>query len=99
MRTGPVGNGGHHDRMPETTATRLLRLLPLLTSRPAWRGDELAEALGVTTRTVRPHIERLRDLGYLVAATPGSHGAYPRRAANGLPAPRVRDDHAHPAPS
>jgi len=80
--------------MPETTATRLLRLLPLLTSRPAWRGDELAEALGVTTRTVRRDIERLRDLGYLVAATPGSHGGYSLRAGNGLPPLLLDDDSA-----
>jgi predicted DNA-binding transcriptional regulator YafY len=31
------------------TAGRLLRLLPLLTARPNWRGDELAARLGVTT--------------------------------------------------
>lgn len=94
MRTGSVRNGGHHERMPETTATRLLRLLPLLTSRPAWRGDELAEAFGVTTRTVRRDVERLRDLGYPVAATPGSHGGYSLRAGNGLPPLLLDDDSA-----
>src|ERR1035437_1900003 len=94
MRTGSVRNGGHHDRMPETTATRLLRLLPLLTSRPAWRGEELAEALGVTPRTVRRDVERLRDLGYPVAATPGSHGGYSLRAGNGLPPLLLDDDSA-----
>ena len=35
------------------TAGRLLRLLPLLTARPNWRGDELAARLGVTTHTIR----------------------------------------------
>src|ERR1035441_2307387 len=94
MRTGSVRNGGHHDRMPETTATRLLRLLPLLTSRPAWRGEELAEALGVTPRTVRRDVERLRDLGYPVAATPGSHGGYSLRPGNGLPPLLLDDDSA-----
>jgi predicted DNA-binding transcriptional regulator YafY len=43
------------------TAGRLLRLLPLLTARPSWRGDELAARLDVTTRTIRRDIDRLRD--------------------------------------
>jgi predicted DNA-binding transcriptional regulator YafY len=94
MRTGSVRNGRHHERVPETTATRLLRLLPLLTSRPVWRGEELAEALGVTPRTVRRDIERLRDLGYPVAATPGNHGGYSLRAGNGLPPLLLDDDSA-----
>ena len=93
MRTESVRNGGHHDRMPETTATRLLRLLPLLTSRPAWRGEESAEAVTVT-RTVRRDVERLRDRGYPVAATPGSHGGYSLRAGNGLPPLLLDDDSA-----
>ena len=58
------------------TAGRLLRLLPLLTARPSWRGDELAARLGVTTRTVRRDIDRLRELGYPVHAIPGRHGGY-----------------------
>lgn len=58
------------------TAGRLLRLLPLLTARPTWRGDELAARLGVTTRTVRRDIDRLRELGYPVHAVPGRQGGY-----------------------
>ena len=58
------------------TAGRLLRLLPLLTARPSWRGDELAARLGVTTRTVRRDIDRLRELGYPVHAVPGRLGGY-----------------------
>ena len=34
------------------TSARLLRLLSLLQSRPDWTGAELAERLGVTTRTM-----------------------------------------------
>ncbi len=64
------------DFVPETTATRLLRLLPLLTSRHTWPAADLADKLGVTTRTIRRDIERLRDLGYRVHATPGAHGGY-----------------------
>jgi predicted DNA-binding transcriptional regulator YafY len=44
------------------TSARLLRLLSLLQSRPDWTGPELAERLGVTTRTIRNDIGRLRDL-------------------------------------
>jgi predicted DNA-binding transcriptional regulator YafY len=80
--------------VPETTATRLLRLLPLLTSRRGWRGEELAEALGVTTRTVRRDIDRLRELGYPVTATPGAHGGYTLGAGNGLPPLLLDDDSA-----
>jgi predicted DNA-binding transcriptional regulator YafY len=58
------------------TAGRLLRLLPLLTARPSWRGDELAARLGVTTRTIRRDIDRLRELGYPVHAIPGRRGGY-----------------------
>ncbi len=80
--------------MPETTASRLLRLLPLLTARPEWRGAELAEALGVTTRTVRRDIDRLRELGYPVIATSGKHGGYALRPGNGLPPLLLDDDSA-----
>jgi predicted DNA-binding transcriptional regulator YafY len=66
------------ENMPPSTgtATRLLRLLPLFTVRRSWPAAELADRLGVTTRTVRRDIERLRDLGYPVSATPGLHGGY-----------------------
>jgi hypothetical protein len=47
-----------HDGQVTDTAARLLRLLPLLTARPSWRGDELAARLGVTTRTVRRDVDR-----------------------------------------
>lgn len=80
--------------MSETTASRLLRLLPLLTSRPEWRGEDLAEALGVTTRTVRRDIDRLRELGYPVIATSGKHGGYALRPGNGLPPLLLDDDSA-----
>ena len=48
--------------MVETSA-RLLRLLSLLQRRPDWSAAELAERLGVSTRTIRRDMERLRDLG------------------------------------
>uniref|UniRef100_UPI0015EFEBAA helix-turn-helix domain-containing protein n=1 Tax=Pseudonocardia pini TaxID=2758030 RepID=UPI0015EFEBAA len=49
-----------------TTSGRLLALLGLLQVRPEWTGAELAERLGVTGRTVRNDVARLRDLGYPV---------------------------------
>ena len=80
--------------MPDTTATRLLRLLPLLTTRRTWPAAELADKLGVTTRTVRRDVERLRDLGYPVRATPGAHGGYTLGPSGaGLP-PLLLDDDA-----
>ena len=51
--------------MAETTS-RVLQLLGLLQSRRVWTGEELADRLGVTTRSVRRDVERLRDLGYPV---------------------------------
>ena len=56
------------------TSSRLLALLALLQSRPAWPGAELAERLDVSTRTIRNDIDRLRELGYPVDATAGRPG-------------------------
>ncbi len=61
--------------MPDS-ASRLLRLLGLLQRRPAWSGPELSAALGVDARTVRRDVERLRNLGYQVDASPGTGGGY-----------------------
>ena len=72
---------------------RLLRLLPLLTSRRSWRGEELADRLGVTPRTVRRDIERLRELGYPVHAVPGPAGGYTLGSGARLP-PLLLDDDA-----
>jgi predicted DNA-binding transcriptional regulator YafY len=76
------------------TAARLLRLLPLLTARRTWSGEELAERLAVTTRTVRRDIERLRDLGYMITATPGAHGGYTLKPGNSFPPIQLDDDAA-----
>jgi hypothetical protein len=45
------------------TTERVLRLLTLLQSRAVWTGTELAERLGVTPRSIRRDVERLRSLG------------------------------------
>ncbi|KUL53339.1 transcriptional regulator [Streptomyces sp. NRRL F-4489] len=76
--------------MSETSA-RLLNLLSLLQTPREWPGRELAERLGVTARTIRRDIERLRDLGYPVRATMGADGGYRLAAGTALP-PLLLDD-------
>lgn len=73
------------------TAARLLALLSLLQARPEWNGTELASRLGVSTRTVRNDIDRLRELGYPVDATRGAAGGYRLGAGGKLP-PLLLDD-------
>ncbi|MCW2653864.1 MAG: putative transcriptional regulator [Mycobacterium sp.] len=70
--------------MSETTG-RVLQLLGLLQSRRVWSGDELADRLGVTTRSVRRDVERLRELGYPVHASKGHGGGYQLGAGAALP--------------
>src|SRR4051794_14627150 len=70
--------------MSETTS-RVLQLLGLLQSRRVWSGDELADRLGVTGRSVRRDVERLRDLGYPVHASKGHGGGYQLGAGAALP--------------
>jgi predicted DNA-binding transcriptional regulator YafY len=76
--------------MAETTE-RVLRLLGLLQQRPVWTGPELAERLGVTTRSIRRDVERLRALGYPVNAAQGVGGGYQLGRGRGLP-PLLLDD-------
>jgi predicted DNA-binding transcriptional regulator YafY len=73
------------------SAARLLALLALLQSRPGRTGTELAARLGVTTRTIRHDIDRLRELGYPVDATRGATGGYRLGAGGKLP-PLLLDD-------
>ena len=73
------------------TSARLLRLLSLLQTRRDWPGAELASRLGVTTRTVRNDMARLRGLGYPVEASPGVAGGY-RLAPGGVLPPLLLDD-------
>ena len=73
------------------TSARLLRLLSLLQARRDWTGAELAARLGVTTRTIRNDVDRLRGLGYPVDARPGVAGGYRLGAGGALP-PLLLDD-------
>ena len=76
------------------TAARLLRLLSLLEARRDWTGPELADRLGVTTRTIRKDVERLRNLGYTIDATPGIAGGYRLGIGAALPPLLLDDDEA-----
>ncbi|TJZ43450.1 YafY family transcriptional regulator [Streptomyces piniterrae] len=73
------------------TSARLLRLLSLLQAHRDWSGADLADRLGVTPRTVRRDVDRLRELGYPVHSTPGTAGGYRLGAGAELP-PLLLDD-------
>ncbi|MFJ7131826.1 helix-turn-helix transcriptional regulator [Streptomyces fungicidicus] len=77
--------------MTTDTPARLLQLLSLLQTPREWPGGELADRLGVSRRTVRRDIDRLRELGYPVRATMGADGGYRLVAGKAMP-PLVLDD-------
>ncbi|MGW3912895.1 helix-turn-helix transcriptional regulator [Streptomyces sp. NPDC005070] len=77
--------------MTTDTPARLLQLLSLLQTPREWPGGELSERLGVSRRTVRRDIDRLRELGYPVQATKGADGGYRLVAGTAMP-PLVLDD-------
>ncbi|MEU5363369.1 YafY family protein [Streptomyces sp. NPDC005925] len=77
--------------MTTDTPARILQLLSLLQTPREWPGGELAERLGVSRRTVRRDVDRLRELGYPVQATKGSDGGYRLVAGKAMP-PLVLDD-------
>ncbi|WP_106401302.1 helix-turn-helix transcriptional regulator [Actinocorallia populi] len=76
--------------MPKTSA-RLLSLLSLLQTRRDWPGALLAERMEVSPRTVRRDVDRLRELGYPIAAFKGPDGGYRLEAGTELP-PLLFDD-------
>ncbi|MFC4003318.1 helix-turn-helix transcriptional regulator [Prauserella oleivorans] len=73
------------------TSARMLRLLSLLQTHRYWPGGELAGRLGVSERTLRRDIDRLRDLGYPVDANRGVAGGYQLRSGAAMP-PLLLDD-------
>jgi len=76
------------------TSARLLRLLSLLQAHQDWTGAELAGRLGVSARTVRSDMNKLRSLGYPVHASPGVAGGYRLGAGAVLPPLLLDDDEA-----
>jgi predicted DNA-binding transcriptional regulator YafY len=76
------------------SAGRMLALLGLLQHRPTWTGAELAERLDVTDRTVRRDVDRLRELGYPVEASPGVSGGYQLGRGGKLPPLLLGDEEA-----
>ena len=76
------------------TAARMLALLGLLQSRADWSGAELARSLGVSDRTVRNDVDRLRRLGYPVDAVRGPGGRYRLGVGTRLPPLLLEEDEA-----
>ncbi|HVD27633.1 MAG TPA: helix-turn-helix domain-containing protein, partial [Mycobacteriales bacterium] len=79
---------------------RILRLLSLLQTYRHWPGEELSDRLGVSPRTLRRDVDRLRELGYPVDTTravggpvdsrPGEPDAATGRATRPTAASRAR---------
>ncbi|MGH2719314.1 MAG: helix-turn-helix transcriptional regulator [Actinomycetota bacterium] len=76
------------------TPGRLLKLLSMLQARPTWTGPDLAERLGITPRTVRRDVDRLRRLGYPVNAVSGPAGGYELGVGCVMPPLLLDDDEA-----
>ncbi|MFI6871265.1 helix-turn-helix transcriptional regulator [Nocardia sp. NPDC050406] len=70
---------------------RMLELLAQLQTGRRFSGQELATRLGVSPRTLRRDVERLREYGYPVSTQPGPSGFYQLAAGRTLP-PLVLDD-------
>ncbi len=72
----------------------MLALLSLLQVHRDWPGDELAERLEVSPRTLRRDVDRLRGLGYRVESLRGPAGGYRLGAGADLPPLLFDDDQA-----
>lgn len=70
---------------------RALQLLSLLQTHRFWPCAELAARLGVTERTVRRDLDRLRELGYPVDSISGKYGGYRLATGTHVP-PLILDD-------
>jgi len=70
---------------------RILALLATLQTGRAFSGDELVARLGVSPRTLRRDIDRLRAYGYPVRTQPGPGGHYRLTAGTAMP-PLALDD-------
>lgn len=84
---------GKLEDMSDPTS-RVLQLLSLLQTYKFWPGSELADRLEVSSRTLRRDVDRLRELGYPVDATPGVAGGYRLAAGAHMPPLLLDDDEA-----
>src|SRR6202789_4215058 len=76
------------------SSARLLRLLSLFQGRRYSSGPELSERLQVNARTLRRDVDKLRSLGYPVAAAAGTGGGYQLGAGATLPPLLLDNDEA-----
>ena len=76
------------------TTERLLALLDMLGRRTMWTGAELGTELGITERTVRRDVERLRSLGYRIESAQGAGGGYRLGIGRRLPPLLLNDGEA-----
>ncbi len=74
--------------------SRLLELLELLQARPVVTGREIADRLGVDTRTVRRYLTVLQELGIPVEGQRGIGGGYRMRPGYRLPPLMLGNDEA-----
>jgi biotin operon repressor len=80
--------------MGSVAESRMLALLSLLQARRDWPGEQLAQRLGVSVRTIRRDVDRLRELGYSVSSSKGRDGGYRLAAGAELPPLLFDDDQA-----
>lgn len=76
------------------TSARLLQMLSLLQAKRDWTSAEFAARLGVSPRTVRADVSKLRALGYSVEARPGVAGGYRLGMGSVMPPLLLDDDEA-----
>ena len=79
--------------MPDVTR-RMLSLLATLQTGRSFGGGDLATRLGVSPRTLRRDVDRLREYGYPVETRPGPGGHYRLTAGAAMPPLMLEDDEA-----
>ncbi|RRR98152.1 helix-turn-helix transcriptional regulator [Glycomyces terrestris] len=79
--------------MPDVTR-RMLSLLATLQTGRSFSGGELAARIGVSPRTLRRDVDRLREYGYPVETRPGPGGHYRLTAGAAMPPLMLEDDEA-----
>ena len=93
MRPVPVRDSRENIRMADVTERTLALLATLQTGR-SFGGDELAQRLGVSQRTLRRDVDRLRGYGYPIDTRPGPGGCYRLVAGRAMPPLMLGDDEA-----